>query len=51
MANHEMRLLLAKVLYNFDLELAPGNENWLEQDVWILWQKVPLMVNVKIAGT
>lgn len=52
MAYHEMRLLLTKLLYNFDLELCPGIEDWIDnQQIFTLWQKTPLMVNVKNAGS
>jgi cytochrome P450 len=48
MAYHEMRLILTKVLYNFDLELLPESANWIDdQKVYSLWQKTPLMVRVK----
>ena len=50
MAYHEMRLIIAKVVYNFDLELCPESENWIEQDAYILWQKSPLMVRLKSVG-
>ncbi|KAF2852264.1 cytochrome P450 monooxygenase-like protein [Plenodomus tracheiphilus IPT5] len=43
MAHHEMRLLIAKVLYNFDLELCPESKDWSDQRTFILWQKKPLM--------
>lgn len=43
MAWHEMRLLLAKVLASFDLELCDKSEDWTDQKVYILWQKKPLM--------
>jgi cytochrome P450 len=47
MAYHEMRLIITKVLYNFDLELCPESEGWMEnQRVFTLWQKTPLMVKV-----
>ena len=43
-----MRLILAKVLWNFDLELAPGSDGWVErQKVYGLWEKGPLMVKVR----
>ncbi|KIN02897.1 hypothetical protein OIDMADRAFT_160486 [Oidiodendron maius Zn] len=45
----EMRLILAKVLFNFDLELAQGRENWLDQKVYAIWEKGPLNVKLKIA--
>lgn len=47
MAYHEMRIILAKVLCNFDLELRPESQDWLNQEVYTLWQKKPLMVKVK----
>jgi hypothetical protein len=47
MAYHEIRLILAKVLYNFDFQLCPESKDWLEQPVYILWEKKPLMVIVK----
>lgn len=47
MAYHEMRLILAKVIYNFDLEMVPESEGWLNQQVFTLWHKTPLMVKVK----
>lgn len=49
MAYHEMRLILAKVLYNFDLELCPQSERWMDQEVYTLWEKHPLMVRVRDA--
>ncbi|KAF2034339.1 cytochrome P450 [Setomelanomma holmii] len=47
MAYHEMRLILAKVVFNFDLELMPENGDWFDQEVFTLWQKKPLMVDVR----
>ncbi|KAI0012831.1 cytochrome P450 monooxygenase-like protein [Xylariaceae sp. FL0662B] len=46
LAWHEMRLLLAKVLYNFDLELCAESRDWSDQKVYVLWQKKPLMCRV-----
>ncbi|KAF3009994.1 hypothetical protein E8E13_011362 [Curvularia kusanoi] len=47
MAYHEMRLILTKLLYNFDLELCPESENWANQKTFSLWEKHPLMVKLK----
>ncbi|KAK8091868.1 hypothetical protein PG997_002229 [Apiospora hydei] len=47
MAYHEMRLLAAKVLFNFDLELCAESRNWTEQKVFILWDKKPLMCKLR----
>jgi hypothetical protein len=43
-----MRLIVAKVLFNFDLELVDTTQDWLEgQKVFTLWQKSSLMVQVR----
>ncbi|RAH71874.1 cytochrome P450 [Aspergillus aculeatinus CBS 121060] len=46
LAYHEMRIILAKVLYHFDLSLAPESMNWDKQKVFSLWEKKPLMVKL-----
>jgi len=40
----EMRLILAKVLFNFDMKLVNPEENWADQKVYTLWDKRPLNV-------
>lgn len=47
MAHHEMRLIMTKILFNFDLELCPESNKWIDQDAYVLWQKSPLMVKFK----
>lgn len=42
-----MRLILAKLLWNYDLELCPETGDWAEQKVFILWEKRPLFVELK----
>ncbi|KAI4104269.1 MAG: hypothetical protein LQ339_003888 [Xanthoria mediterranea] len=44
----EMNLILCKVLWHFDLELADGNkEDWsMEQKVWVLHERTSLFVKV-----
>ncbi|USP81367.1 cytochrome P450 [Curvularia clavata] len=44
LANHEMRIILATLLWDFDLELCPESENWMDQEVCLLWVKPKLMV-------
>jgi cytochrome P450 len=44
----EMRLILARVLWNFDFELCPESERWAEQKVMSLWIKPELMCKVKV---
>lgn len=47
MAYHEMRLIMAKVLYAFDLELMPESKDWAAQQTFILWQKTPLKCKLR----
>jgi hypothetical protein len=47
MAWHEMRLLLAQLLYNFDLELSEESKDWSDQKVFVLWEKKPLLCKLK----
>ena len=49
LAYHEMRLVLANVLWSFDLGLADGMAGWWaeEQKIFALWAKPPLMVEVR----
>lgn len=52
LAYSEMRLILAKVLYNFDLELDEKTGNWTEsQHSYALWEKPPLWVHLKPVKT
>jgi hypothetical protein len=47
MAWHEMRLILAMTLYNFDLELCEETGDWLDQQAFVVWHKKPLMCRLK----
>ncbi|EOD43080.1 putative benzoate 4-monooxygenase cytochrome p450 protein [Neofusicoccum parvum UCRNP2] len=45
LAYHEMRLIMTKLLWNFDMELGPRSNGWVEaQRAFILWEKSPLML-------
>ncbi|GAP88679.1 putative cytochrome p450 monooxygenase [Rosellinia necatrix] len=46
LAYHEMRLIMAKVLFNFDLELDPSCDQWYNQRIYALWEKPPLQVHL-----
>ena len=40
-----MRLILARVIYNFDMVAAEAGEDWIrKQKAYAMWEKVPLMV-------
>lgn len=46
----EMRLILARLLWAFDLEApesADGIGRWEDQKSWILWEKRPLSVRLR----
>ncbi|KAI0898217.1 putative cytochrome P450 [Annulohypoxylon nitens] len=48
LAYAEMRLILAKIVYNFDMSLAADSRDWLQdQKAYIVWDKPPLHVYLK----
>ncbi|EUC27912.1 hypothetical protein COCCADRAFT_110493, partial [Bipolaris zeicola 26-R-13] len=46
LAYAEMRLIMGRLLWNFDIALEPGFENWEKQKVYILWEKSELKVRL-----
>ncbi|KAE8165528.1 cytochrome P450 [Aspergillus tamarii] len=46
LAHMEMRLMLSKLLFNFDIVLTPQSENWDKQRIFIIWDKPALMVRL-----
>ncbi|KAI8930429.1 hypothetical protein NX059_012380 [Plenodomus lindquistii] len=49
MALHEIRLIISKVIFNFDMLLCAESEQWADQRVFTLWEKRPLMVKLRDA--
>ncbi|KAL7930726.1 cytochrome P450 [Trichoderma chlorosporum] len=48
LAYAEMRLILAKVLWNFDLSLHADSKDWLQRNLaYTVWQKPELYVHIK----
>lgn len=45
-----MRLILTKLLYTFDLELAPESSRWADQEMYNLWRRPDLKVRLFRAG-
>ena len=41
-----MRLVLAKLLWNFDLELMPESEAWFPHDMVVIWNSPALHVKL-----
>jgi len=45
-----MRLILAKMIWSFDLELDPKSDDWMKRcKVFGLWKKPALLVRVRKA--
>lgn len=42
----ELRLTIARLIWNFDIEKIPGYENWHYQNIYLGWQKVPLPIRL-----
>lgn len=45
-----MRLILAKFLWHFDLELLPESLDWENQKSFSLWKRPELMIKLYRAG-
>lgn len=41
-----MRLILAHVIFNFDMELDERSDNWPDQDTFLFWLKPDLLVRL-----
>lgn len=46
MAYHEMKPIVAKVFYNFNLELCKESEDWNDQKIFLMWDKGPLYCRI-----
>ena len=45
----EIRLTLAHLLWTFDMELADETDKeWAKQKAWMIWERLPLYVNLKV---
>ncbi|KAI1305687.1 cytochrome P450 [Xylaria venustula] len=48
LAYAEMRLILAKLVFNFDISLAEDSHDWIEtQKAYTIWDKPPLNIHLK----
>lgn len=43
----ESRVILAQVLFNFDIELIDDKMDWMDQRCFVLWEKPDLMVRLR----
>lgn len=44
LAYSEMRLILALIIFNFDLRISEDSHDWIQQRNYLMWQKPPLKV-------
>jgi hypothetical protein len=45
LAYAEMRLIFARILYDFDLQLADDAKDWVKrQKAYTIWERIPLNV-------
>jgi len=45
-----IRLVMVKLLWNFDIELREPDKDWMNQRSWIMWDKGPMQVRLKPAS-
>lgn len=48
----EMRVVLARISWNFDLKVQKGKKlgKWTDQDIFWAWDKAPLNVDISLAS-
>ncbi|KAI0180566.1 cytochrome P450 [Hypoxylon sp. FL1284] len=51
LAYAEMRLILAKIIFNFDMTLCDDSKDWLNQRAYGIWDKPALNLYMKPVGT
>lgn len=47
LAYAEMRLILTRLLFDFDLELLEPDQDWFDQKAFTLWAKPPLHIRLR----
>ncbi|KAI1383399.1 cytochrome P450 [Hypoxylon trugodes] len=46
LARFELRMVLARLIWQFDLELMSESRDWFDQKVFIIWYRRPLLVKL-----
>ncbi|PNS17594.1 Isotrichodermin C-15 hydroxylase [Sphaceloma murrayae] len=46
LAYAEMRVIFAKMLFNFDMKLADESQDWMDQNMYVVWEKNTLKVHL-----
>lgn len=47
LAYSEMRLILALIMFSFDMVISEDCHDWIQQKNFLMWQKRPLKVYLK----
>ena len=47
LAYSEMRLIIARILWNFEMSMCNKREVWTDQKVYWSWERPPLMMELK----
>ncbi len=47
LAYAEMNLILARLVFEFDMELEDEEIDWMNQRVFTLWEKSPMMIRLR----
>ena len=47
LAYHEMRLILARLLWNFDFQIADRSFDFFAQKTYLVWVKEPMTLKIK----
>jgi cytochrome P450 len=51
LAYAEMRLIVSHLLYRFDFEVLPGQDDWhATQNTYLIWEKGPLYIKFSARG-
>lgn len=46
LAYFELRSIISRVLWHFDMELEKASQEWMEQKEYTVWNKSPLWVRL-----
>jgi len=46
----QARVFLAKVVWNFDLDMLENQEDWLDQEAYLVFEPKPLLVKLREPG-
>ena len=46
LAYNEMRSVMARMLWHFEMELDPESENWRDHKVYFMWEKPALKIKL-----